>query len=353
MKKKTILITAASGEGFPSFGRYLKRLGKKFRIIGVTPEKETAGFTFIDKGYFVSQPEDKNYIRDLLTVCKKEKVRILIPADPKELVSIAGNKDKFEKMGTLVLSSSVESVQIAEDKEKFFIFCKEKEIPVPNFIKVKSYKDFRRAVLKLGYPEKVVCFKPTISSGTRGFRVLSSKNNRLRNLLKDHPGSVMADFSEVCSILKKAKDFPEILVMEFLSGKEYTVDILANNGKAQIIIPRTRDKVLLGGSFMAQSVEEKEIIRYSKEIVEGLNLDAIVGIQFIKDEKGVPRAIEVNPRIQGATLLSVASGADLVDLAIKNVLGQSWKEPEIKWGTRMVRYFDEIYQDENGKFFKV
>lgn len=353
MSKKTILITAASGEGFPSFGRYLKRLGKEFRIIGVSPEKETAGFTFIDKGYFVSQPENKNYISDLLTVCKKEKVRILIPSDPKELALIAGNKNKFEKAGALVLSSSLESVRIAEDKEKFFIFCKEKGIPIPDFIKVNNYKDFRRAVFQLGYPEKAVCFKPKISSGTRGFRILSSKNNRLRNLLKDHPGGVTADFSEICSILKTAEDFPEILVMEFLSGKEYTVDILANNGQSQIIIPRTRDKVLLGASFMGRAVEEKEIIKYSEKIVKGLNLDAIVGIQFRKDEKDIPKAIEVNPRIQGATLLSVAAGADLVRLAIKNALGESWKKPKIKWGTRMIRYFDEIYQDEKGKFFKV
>ncbi|MEK7080455.1 MAG: ATP-grasp domain-containing protein [Patescibacteria group bacterium] len=353
MSKKTILITAASGEGFPSFGRYLKRLGKEFRIVGVSPDKEAAGFTFIDKGYFVSQPEDKNYIRDLLTVCKKEKVKILIPSDPKELVLLAGNKNKFEKIGTLVLSSSLESVRTAEDKEKFFMFCKEKGIPVPDFIKVKNYKDFRKAVFQLGYPEKVVCFKPIISSGTRGFRVLSSKNDRLHNLLKDHPGGVMADFSEVCSILKTAEYFPEILVMEFLPGKEYTVDVLADNGKTQIIIPRTRDKVLLGASFLGRAVEEKEVIEYSKRIVEGLNLDAIVGIQFKKDEKDVPKAIEVNPRIQGATLLSVAAGVDLIDLAIKNALGKSWKKPKIKWGTRMIRYFDEIYQDEKGKFFKI
>lgn len=353
MNKKTILITAASGVGFPSFGRYLKGLGKEFRIIGAAPEKEGSGFTFIDKGYFVSKSEDKNYIRDLLTICKKEKVRILIPSDPKELVFIAENKEKFEKIGTLVLLSSLKSIRTAEDKEKFFIFCKEKGIPVPDFIKVKNYKDFHKAVLRLGYPQKAVCFKPKISSGTRGFRILSSKQNRLHDLLKDKPESVMADFSEICSILKKAKKFPEILVMEFLPGKEYSVDILAHDGKAQIIVPRTRDKILLGASFCGQAVKEKEIIKYSEKIVEGLNLDTIVGIQFRKDEKGVPKAMEVNPRIQGAALLSVAAGADLVRLAIKNVLGESWKKPKIKWGTKLIRYFDEIYQDEKGKFFKV
>ena len=353
MNKKIILVTSASGVGFPSFGRYLKGLGKEFRIIGTSSEKDGSGFTSIDKGYFVSQPDDKNYVSDLLAVCKKEKVKILIPCDPRELIAIASNKEKFEKIGALTLLSSLKSIQITDDKEKFFIFCKEKGVPVPNFIKIKSYNDFRRAVLKLGYPQKAVCFKPKISSGTRGFRVLSSKYNRLRNLLKDHPGTVVADFSEVCSILKTAKIFPEILVMEFLPGKEYSVDILASNGKAQIIIPRTRDKILLGASFLGQAVKEKEIIKCSEKIVEIFNLDTIVGIQFRKDERGIPRAIEVNPMIQGAALLSVAAGADLVGLAIKNALEQSWKNPKIKWGTKLVRYFDEIYQDENGKFFKI
>ncbi len=352
MSKKTILITSASGVGFPSSGRYLKGLGKEFRIIGTAFGKDGSGFAFIDKGYFISKPKDKNYVSDLLRICKKEKVKILIPCDPNELISIASNRDKFEKIGTLVLLSSLKSIRIAEDKERFFIFCKEKGIPVPDFIKVKNYKDFRRAVFRLGYPKKTVCFKPKISSGSRGFRILSSKNNRLRSLLKGQPGSIV-DFNEVCSIFKKAKNFPEILVMEFLSGKEYSVDILANNGDAQIIIPRTRDKVLLGASFWGQVVKEKEIIECSKNIVEGLNLSTIVGIQFIKDRKGALKALEVNPRIHGAALLSVAAGADLVLLAIKNALGENWKKPKIKWGTKLFRYFDEIYQDEKGKFFKI
>ena len=122
MNKKTLLITSASGAGFPSFGRYLKRMRREFRIVGTSSEKETVGFSFLDKGYFVSQPQDKNYVKDLLTVCKKEKVRILIPVDSKELVSVAGSKDKFEKIGTLVLLSSLESIRISEDKEKFFRF---------------------------------------------------------------------------------------------------------------------------------------------------------------------------------------------------------------------------------------
>lgn len=350
MSKKTILITSASGMGYPSLARCLREK-KELRIIGTAPERMAVGFAFVDKGYVISRPEDKNYIRDLMEICEKEKVEILIPTDPKELISISSNDDKFKKKGTIVLISSLEAIKIAEDKEKFFIFCKKNGIPVPNFIKVKNYEDFRKAVFQLGYPKKEVCFKPKISSGTRGFRVLSEKNNKIDSLFKEQSDNIMADFPEICSILRTVKDFPELLVMEFLPGKEYSVDILANNGKAQIVVPRTRDKIILGASFLGEIVEEKEIIKYSKDIVKGLNFNAVIGIQFRKDVFGVPKALEVNPRIQGAIGLTIAAGANIVEFAIKNALKEKWENPKIKWGTKLIRYYDEVYQNKKGEFF--
>jgi len=351
----TILITTASGMGYPSFIRYLKTsLGKEYRIIGTAAQEDAVGFAFLDKGYLTPKAEDgKNYLNALLEICQKEKVKLLLPVAPQELLLIASNINKFQKINTMVLISPLESLRIAENKYKLFNFCKKKKIPVPKFIKAKDYKEFKKAVFDLGYPEKEVCFKPTISSGTRGFRVLSEKDDKLIRLFKNQPDSTLADFKEVCSILKEAKSFPDLLVMEFLIGQEYTVDILADQGRPLIIVPRTRKKIVLGTSFVGEVVKEKDIIRYSKNIVKELKLNGIVGIQFKKDKNNIPKVLEVNPRVQGGTILAVAAGANLGYLAIKNTLRENWKVPKIQWGTKLIRYYDEVYQDKKGRFFKL
>lgn len=349
MAKKKILITSASGLGYPSLVAPLKG---EFFIIGTASEKDAAGFAFVDKKFLVSPIEDKKYTQDLLSICMKERVDVLLPVNPKELMKVASDRGRFEEIGTRVLVSSLASLEVSEDKEKFFLFCEKNKIAFPEFIKVDNLSDFCVAVKKLGYPEKDVCFKPKISSGTRGFRVLSKKNNS-ENFFESQPGGVFADYEEVCSILKKQENFSELLVMEFLPGQEYSVDILADNGEAQIIIPRTRDKIILGASFSGRTVNSAEIINISRKIVEGLGLDGVVGVQYRRDVNGALKVLEVNPRVHGAVVLSFASGANIVKLSLKNILNIKWKKPKIKWGTKLSRYYSEVYIDEKGKFFKI
>lgn len=350
MDKKRIVITSASGLGYPSL---IKPLKDEFFIIGVSSEEDSSGFAFVDKKYMVDKIESKDYVDNLLEVCQKEKADILLPVNPKELIKVASRVADFEKIGTKVLISSLSAIEMAEDKEKFFMFCKENNIPFPDFIKVNNFEDFCTAVTKLGYPEKEICFKPKISSGTRGFRVITIEKEESESFFDRQPGSVSSGYDEICNILKNIKKMPELLVMEFLPGQEYSVDILVFNGKAQIIIPRTRDRIVLGASFTGKTVDDKEIVGISKKIVEGLGLDGVVGIQFRRDENGVAKVLEVNPRVHGAIVLSFASGVNMVKLALKNILNIKWEKPEIKWGTKLIRYYDEVYTNEKGEFFTI
>ncbi len=349
MTKKRVLITAASGLGYPSL---VAPLRNDFFLVGTASDKDASGFAFVDKIFLVSPVEDKKYVSDLLDICEKEQIDVLLPVNPKELLHIAVRAKEFEKIGTKVALSSTRAIELSEDKEKFFSFCRENKIAFPRFIKVDNFNGFCEAVEKLGYPEKDVCFKPKISSGTRGFRVLSNNTNE-NDFFESQPGSVFANYEEVCGILKKQKKFPELLVMEFLSGQEYSVDALICNGIAEVVIPRSRDKIIMGASFCGKTVNDAEIIKISKKIIEGLGLSGVVGVQFRKDSGGSLKVLEVNPRVQGAVVLSFASGANIVSLALKSILNIKWEKPKIKWGTKLVRYYSEVYLDENGKFFKI
>lgn len=133
------------------------------------------------------------------------------------------------------------------------------------------------------------------------------------------------------------ESFPELLVMEYLPGKEYTVDILVTDDP--VIIPRTRDIIRTGITFNATVEKNSEIIEYSRKIIKLLNLEYACGLQMILDENGAPKLIECNPRIQGTMVLSTLAGANITYGAVKLALGEHVPNFKIRWDTRLLRYW--------------
>jgi len=349
MAKKTILITKASAFTYPSFIKCLRN--GNFRIIGTDYKEGALGFAFTDKNYVIPYPEDKKFIDKLLVICRKEKVNLLIPVTAQELIPLAKNADRFKKQGTQVMISSLASILLTENKFQLFEFCRKNGIPVPEFIRVNNYENFKKAVVKLGYPQKEVCFKPVTSSGSRGFRILSEKPEGIESILNARPDNVFINYEKLYPILEKEKNFAEILLMEYLPGDEYSVDILADQGKPLVVIPRIRSRVVLGGIFAGETRNQKNIINYSKILVEKLNLDGVIGMQFRMDKNNIPKILEINPRVHGGTILSAAAGANIIVLAVKKYLNEKFSIPKIKWGTKILRYYGEVFIDEKGKFF--
>src|SRR5260221_687306 len=78
------------------------------------------------------------------------------------------------------------------------------------------------AARELGYPGVDVCMKPVFSSGSRGFRVLSTGADRRTQLLENRPGvSTAMQLEELVELLPE-EGGPELLVMELATGKERT-----------------------------------------------------------------------------------------------------------------------------------
>ena len=134
--------------------------------------------------------------------------------------------------------------------------------------------------------------------------------------------------------------FPSMIVMEYFPGAEYTVDVL--NSNMLTIIPRRRDLIKSGITFIGTVEKNEEIIEYSKKLSEGIGLDYAYGFQFKLDAMGVPKLLECNPRIQGTMVLSTFAGANVIYGAVKYALGEEVPTFDIKWGTKILRYWGGI-----------
>lgn len=352
MRGVTVLISGIGGPGGTGTIKSLRLIKeRKIKIVGVDMDKDAAALVLVDKHYLVPAAEDKRFLPELLKISKKERVEVILPLSGSDVYLLSCAKKEFAKHGIKILISEPEVLKIANNKYLLLKHCQKNGIPTPIFYLAKNYREFKKAVLSLGYPQKKVCFKPTISKGTRGFRILSQKFDRLDSLVSSKSTEFLMTLEEAESIFQKTKKFPELLVMEYLPGDEYSVDALADNGKAIVIVPRLREKIKMGISVVGTTVKEREVIKYSKEIIETLKLHGNVGFQFRKDKAGIPKILESNPRLQGTTVLCTASRANLVYLGVKLALGEKIVKPKIKWGTKMLRFWQELYYDKSGHAF--
>lgn len=287
---------------------------------------------------------DPAFIDSVLAICRKKHIHIVLPLVTRELIPLSMHLKEFELAGAKVIVSSTLSLEIANNKSRLYEFLQKQKIAVPDFEIVNSVSEFAEAVKFLGYPEKNVCFKPSVSNGSRGFRIVTNKINELDLLMNQKPNHVFINMDEAVRILSMGK-FPELLVSEYLPGDEFSVDCLAKNGESKLIVPRLRKKMINGISVEGEFVQEENIILYCREIIKTLNLHGHIGIQVKRSETGKFLLLEINPRVQGTISAALGAGVNLPALAIKQELGFpiTKEEMQVKWGTKFSRYWGEVF----------
>jgi carbamoyl-phosphate synthase large subunit len=348
-----VLMTACGAPGFPSiFKSLINNEERKIEVIGTDMSKEAAGFHMLKKTHIVPSGFSEDFVPAVLDIAEKEEVDVIMPLATYELSVFSENKKAFEDIGAKVLVSDPGPLETANNKGLLYKFLGEQGIDVPGSIMADNYDDFMGAIDKLGFPEKNVCFKPQVGKGSRGIRIITKSIDRMDILMNHKPSHLYSTIDEVEATFSGVADFPKMVVMEELPGIEYSVDTLADSGKALVTIPRTRDQIKLGISFIGTAVEHQEIIQQTEKIVECIGLDYNIGIQFKEDADGKPKIIEINPRVQGTMVLATACGVNLPYLAVKLAMGEEIPEQHPKWGTRVVRYWNEVFIAPDGKTFQ-
>ena len=141
-------------------------------------------------------------------------------------------------------------------------------------------------------------------------------------------------------------DFPDLIVTEYLPGKEYTIDVFRSN-KSITVIPRIRHEVRSGITFSGEVIKNDDLIKYCKIISEELNMENCYGFQFKLDENNVPKILESNPRIQGTMVMATIANANIIYASVKKALGEEVVNFKVNWGTKFLRYWGGVGIDSN------
>jgi len=294
---------------------------------------------------FVELPkaESKEFIPFVLDFCLRNQIQVVFPLVTRELFKFAAHKQEFLAHNIKVLVSDYESLGVANDKGKLYAHLFKKNIPVPAFEIVSNVAGLKQAAENLGYPEKPVCIKPTVSNGSRGVRVLQEDVDEFDLLFNYKPTNLYSTLEKITAILKNIS-FPELLVSEYLPGDEYTVDTIVNDGVPKIILPRVRTKMSGGISVQGTFVKQDEIIAYCDQIIRSLQLSGPIGLQVKANAGGHFRLLEINPRIQGTSVAALGIGINLPVLAVlQEFEAIDFVNLKIEWGKSFVRYYEEVF----------
>ena len=342
MRPLTILVSACGAPGTAALLRALRGNGEReVRLVGTDMSERAIGRHLCDAFHRVPPGTDGGFADAMLDVCRSERVDVVLPQSSFDLLGLAEAKERFD--GIAVMVSSPNTIRRSNDKADSYAMLDEIGVPGPAWRRTRGADGVAAAARELGYPEREVALKPIFSSGSRGFRVLSSSADRREQLLTNRPGVAEAlRLEDLVELL--GDDETELLVMELATGKERTIDGIADGRRILLGHPKTREAMRAGLAMYFETLDDPELMRLAERIVAACGIEHFFNIQLVGD-----RVIEINPRI---STIVYQEDLNLPYLGVKHALGEISADElgafaaRVRSTRRALRYFDQVEWDE-------
>jgi phosphoribosylamine-glycine ligase len=241
--------------------------------------------------------------------CREHKVDIFVPG--REATAIAGAHARFEAIGTRVQSAASEAaLQLIHDKARFYAQTDLPAAPVAEFRQFEDAAGFEAAydVLRRGHAK--LCVKPSHSIYGLGFAVLDERNSAELLMAGAEYHVSLSDFR---TGPEKLGSFRSMLLMEYLEGREYSVDCVGDQGRLVTAVVRRKSTQAGAGQRIDQRAD---ILDATAQLCRVHGLNGIFNVQF-REAGGVPRLLEINPRMSGGIGMACVAGPNLPYIALR------------------------------------
>jgi carbamoyl-phosphate synthase large subunit len=287
--------------------RTLDELGIESIIINNNPETVSTDFDTSDKLYF--EPLTKECVLDIIN--KEKPVGVIVQFGGQTAINLA---EPLHREGVKILGTTVESIDIAEDRDKFLKLLEQLDIPIPEGSTAFSVKQAKVIAKKIGYP---VLVRPSYVLGGRAMEIVYNDDS-LEEYMR-----MAVDLS--------AKH--PVLIDKYINGKEAEVDGICDG--SEVLIPGIMEHVERAGVHSGDSIAvypphtlsakiKETITEYTVKLAKALKTVGLFNIQFVIDPSGKVYVIEVNPRASRTIpIMSKITGIPMVNVATKLIMGET------------------------------
>ncbi len=314
--------------------------GREVEVIGINNIPANILRSDVDEAIIAPPVTAPDYIDWLLELCTKERVDVILPYITAELPILAANREKLEATGTKVSVASERTLMVANDKVELA-----RMFPniMPRQAVVRSGREVRSFARKMGYYSgKPLCCKLADKCGGTGFAILDEKKYLDIGSFNKVGVNRYISLSQLCEIADKVD--ADIILQEYVDGIDYSVCVLANKGKTEIMCGFAGYAMEYGAVTQGEILENHKAYSIARDVTEALELDGNACFDFIVRPDGQPVLLECNPRISATIPFIAKAGADLVYLRCKQLLGKPIDNNiSLDYGLKMVKYYDAYY----------
>ena len=258
---------------------------------------------------------DSEYINSTLNICKEYKVDALICLNDLELPILAENKARFEALGTKVIVSDPEVIDICFDKYKTAKWVESLGLNAPKtYVTLVSAKE-ALANGEIAFP---LFMKPRWGSGSIGLETIEDMEelDTYYNLL----------FKKIKkTILATASVGDEyIMIQEKLGGNEFGLDVMNDlEGNNVGVSVKRKLAMRAGETDKAITMDLPEVREMGKKIGENLHHIGNLDVDIMQRANGDYCVLELNPRFGGGFPFSYEAGVNMPKAIIEWVKGNN------------------------------
>lgn len=292
----------------------LKELGYETIMVNCNPETVSTDYDTSDRLYF-----EPLTLEDILSIYEKEKpVGVIVQFGGQTPLNIAR---ELEANGVRILGTSVDTIDLAEDRDRFRKMMEKMGIPMPESGMASNLDEAIKIANSIGYPLMV---RPSYVLGGRGMEIVLDED-----MLREY----------VSAAVDISPDRP-ILIDRFLNNAlECETDAISDG--EDTYIPAIMEHIEQAGIHSGDSAcvippvsippkHIKILEEYTIRIAKELKVVGLMNMQYAIENDTV-YVLEANPRASRTVpIVSKVCGISMAKIATQLMLGEKLKDLKLK-----------------------
>lgn len=296
-------------------------LAGRGNIVATSQTEYSPALYCADKQYLTPAIEDPDYIKTILSICKRENINAITTLIDPEISILADHRELFEENKIFVFTPDKKTADMCFNKYLFFEY-----LTTCGINTVKTFRDIDAFILaynakKIDFP---VFIKPISGSGSVGAKKVFS----------------MAELKQLC--YEKTFDY---IIQEFMDGEDIDADVYVDYYTNEAVSAFTKRKLetRIGGASKTISFKDDNLFKTIQDVVSKFKFYGTIDIDFFCKD-GIYYVSEINPRFGGAYLHPYGIGLDFFNMMFNNINGtkNTASFGEYKAGSVMMMYDDVI-----------